>query len=369
MKIIADKNIPFAEEAFKSFGTVTSLSESEITSEAVKDCDILLVRSVTMVNEDLLADSRVSFVGTVTIGTDHVDTAYLEKRGIGFASAPGSNARSVAEYVVTAITNTVPEYYNKKIGIVGVGNVGTAVSRMASALGMETILNDPPKSKGLYSFVSLEDLLHEADVVTVHVPLTYEGQYSTYGMVNDSFLSAMNDGAFLINTSRGKTLCEEPLISHADRLAGYILDVWPREPEISNELLSLAHIATPHIAGYSYDGKCMGLYMVYKAASAFFFQDAEWYPPVFKEKKSRFESIDYDPDTGIAGVLHQAYDIFADSQALKNMVKRKGDERIEYFRKLRKEYPRRYEFSHFSVANMPESSSDAKVLKSLGFSI
>ncbi|ERP32161.1 4-phosphoerythronate dehydrogenase [Chitinivibrio alkaliphilus] len=366
MKILADKNIPFVKEAFNVFGDVCTVQGEDIVPEALTGVDILLVRSVTEVTADLLAGSSVKFVGTATIGTDHVDVAHLQEAGIGFASAPGSNANSVAEYVISAITSLLPDYAEKKIGIVGVGNVGSAVYKKSAALGMKALLNDPPKARNLSSFSTLQETLSEADVVTVHVPLTYDGDTSTYGMVNDHFLSSLKPGALFINTSRGKTLCAEPLLAHAGRLGGYVLDVWPDEPEISNELLSVTRIATPHIAGYSYDGKCMGTAMISRAAAAFFFQETDWvYEPERASEATR--EIDYTPEGGVAAVVRAAYNIEEDSGKLHKMTSLTGQERVSYFRSLRRSYPQRYEFSHYRVRGISSDTHDAKKLRLLGF--
>ncbi|NQT84941.1 4-phosphoerythronate dehydrogenase, partial [bacterium] len=208
MKIVADENIPYVKEAFGSLGDVIPLPGRKIAPASVVDAEILLVRSITEVNASLLEGSRVRFVGTATIGTDHVDEEYLHSRGIAFASAPGSNANSVAEYVVAALLTTARRknfpLKGKTIGVIGVGNCGSRVAKKAEALGMRVLLNDPPlwRQTGNKRFRPLEELF-SADILTLHVPLTYEGIDATYHLVDEAFLSKLRPECILMNTSRG----------------------------------------------------------------------------------------------------------------------------------------------------------------------
>ncbi|MGM0444276.1 MAG: 4-phosphoerythronate dehydrogenase [Fibrobacterota bacterium] len=367
MKIVADQNIPFVKEAFSTLGRVTTCAGEDITPDMVRDCGMLLVRSVTPVNEKLLQGSSVRFVATATIGTDHVDLDYLKQAGIGFCSAPGSNANSVAEYVLAALAELLPTFENKTIAVIGVGNVGSRVYRKAISLGMRALLTDPPKAAGLHSFVPLEESLSQADIVTVHVPLTYDGEHSTYGMINDSFLSLMKPGALLVNTSRGKTICEEPLVSHSPRLGGLVLDVWPREPEVSSELLGCTDIATPHIAGYSFDGKCTGTDMICAGASAFFFKKKEWdAQDVLDAMEVR--TLSYSRAGGVRGVLRQAYPLQEDDRLLRRINGLSGPGRTDRFRQLRREYRQRPEFPHCRVEGV-DVPADAACLRQLGFQV
>ncbi|MCK4325827.1 4-phosphoerythronate dehydrogenase, partial [bacterium] len=209
MKIVADKNIPFVEEAFGKLGEVATLPGRQINSSAVKEADVLLVRTVTRVDERLLKGSRVRFVATATIGLDHVDLDYLKKKGIGFASATGCNANSVAEYIVAALLIFAQRYEfslsGKTIGVVGVGNVGSRVVEKAGILGMNVLQNDPPLARktGESRFRPLEELLQKSDILTLHVPLSHEGEDATYHMANEALFEKMKKGGFFINTSRG----------------------------------------------------------------------------------------------------------------------------------------------------------------------
>ena len=269
MKIIADTNIPYVEECFSSVGEVVLAEGREISAGLVRDADVLLVRSVTGVGRDLLQGSSVRFVGTATIGVDHIDQEYLKAMGIGFASAPGSNANSVAEYVIAAMLEVGAKkgigLDGSSIGIVGVGNVGSRVESRAKSIGMEVVLNDPPlkRQTGDKKYRDIEDV-YGCDFVTIHVPLSYEGIDKTYHMAGEKFFSKLKKGSVFINTSRGavvETSCLKKAIV-AGRFGGCVLDVWENEPGIDEELLQVVDIGTAHIAGYSFDGKVNGMIMM-----------------------------------------------------------------------------------------------------------
>ncbi len=368
MKIIADQNIPFVDDAFSSLGEVTTVAGTEITPSVVADADILLVRSVTHVNEQLLAGSKIEFVGTATIGRDHIDEAYLAAAGIGFSSAPGCNANSVAEYVITAMFKICAregiDITDTTLAIVGVGNIGTALYEKASALGMRILLNDPLRTSDEdLLFEPLEEVLPQADFVSVHVPLTYDGRWATHRMINHRFLSLMKEGGHFINASRGRTIEEHDLIKHASRLGEFILDVWPEEPIVSDRLMDRALVATPHIAGYSYDGKVSGTAMIYRAASHFFQKAEAW------QLEEAFEDIAIEPieyHGSIVDVLTQAYDIDGDDTRFRKLADLWGDDRVGYFSRLRREYPRRYEWKHHTVVGV-DNSEVAALLHALGF--
>ncbi len=261
MKIIADENIPFVAECFSSIGEVEVVPGREITPGVVADADVLLVRSITPVSADLLAPSKVRFVGTATIGFDHIDIEYLSQNKIGFASAPGSNANSAAEYVIAAMLNIGKRHSidleGKSIGIIGVGNVGGRVAKKASALGMKLLLNDPPlhRQTGAPKYLSIEKLF-DCDFVTLHTPLTFEGEDKTFHLADDKFFKSLKKGCIFINASRGGVVDSSALKAAIEesRLNATVLDVWENEPDIDVELLEMVDIGTPHIAGYSLDG-------------------------------------------------------------------------------------------------------------------
>lgn len=379
LSFVADENIPYVRAAFQALGETLVVPAHEITPELVRDVDGLLVRSVTRVDESLLAKSRVRFVGTATIGIDHVDTAYLERRGIAFASAPGSNARSVAEWFTAALLHfaidTNQSIEGKTIGIIGVGNVGSRVERIATALGARVLRNDPPRARleGPGLFVSLEELLSESDIVTLHTPLTREGVDATWHLANSSFFSKLRPGTWFFNASRGAVVEEEALREaiRTGRIARTALDVWEHEPQISSETLALVSLGTPHIAGYSFDGKVAGTRMIREAACRFFGIQAEWEPHLPPPPLAHLEIL-------VKGrsdeeVLHEAvsavYSIQKDDQALRKALDLPSEEIASYFTRLRKEYPERREFPAVTL-HLPDASERLQhKFKGIGFQI
>jgi erythronate-4-phosphate dehydrogenase len=317
-------------------------------------------------------------VGTVTIGTDHVDLDYLTSRGITFASAPGSNSNSVAEYVAAALLlwsqRTGEALQEKTIGIVGVGNVGSKVERVARALGMKVLLNDPPLARktGSPSFLPLQELM-DADVLTLHVPLTKSGPDATYHLFDEPRINKMKQGAVLVNTSRG-AVAETGALYHAlssGRLSTAILDVWEGEPKIDVRLLNEVMLGTAHIAGYSLDGKVNALRMVYEAACQYL--NVPSGPKVEPEKDPASEMQILIPE-GVTDerdilqhAVRQAYDIELDDQVLRTMTSLPEGEHGEYFMRLRAGYRIRREFFNKLVELSPEQAHAQDVLSKLGF--
>ena len=357
MKILADENIPLVRDAFAQLGEVITVSAHDIARQALEGVECLLVRSVTPVGREMLEGTPVRFVATSTIGFDHIDTAYLAEKGIGFSSAPGSNANSVSEYVMTAIAcyaakNNI-SLRGKSIGVIGVGNVGSRVVQKAKALGLELIPCDPPLAEATCSeeFRPFEEAL-DADFVTFHTPLTRDGRYPTYHLCNARNLEMIRAGAVLINTSRGAVVETNALKQalRSGRLSAAILDVWEGEPRVDTELLSMAFLATPHIAGHSYDGKVNGTRIIYEAACRFFGQE----PNRTIETGYGITPID-DKLRGkpfaerLWGIFRQAYDITNDNAAMRRMIDLPAEERGSYFTRLRKEYPVRLEFEHYEL--------------------
>jgi len=368
MKIIADENIPYAREAFTALGDVSVVPGRRIDAGLVQGADVLVVRSVTNVEKGLLNGSSVRFVGTVTIGTDHIDLAYLRERGIGFSSAPGSNANSVAEYVVAALffLGRRLEFFlkGKTLGIIGVGNIGSRVAKKAAALGMEVLLNDPPLERRTSDpkYLPLEALMN-ADILTFHTPLTREGSDPTYHIVDEKFLNRMKKDAILINTSRGAVV-EARALKDAlkqKRILGAALDVWEDEPHIDMDLLKAVAPATTHIAGYSLDGKVNGTLMVYEAACKHLGMPARWKAPkdllrLWRDKPTpefplvTIEGrINQEIETIVARLVEQVYDIEKDDGDLRRMFGLSYEQRGCYFDRLRKEYPIRREFFNTTV--------------------
>lgn len=273
MLILIDEALPQAVRRFSTVGEVRTFPGRALTSDMLAGADALIVRSVTRVNAALVAGSSLRFVGTVTAGTDHLDLPGLAAQGIHVASAPGFNARPVAEYVLTAILLLADRHgfdpVGKTLGVVGVGRVGSIVADWATALGMRVLRNDPPRqaqegSKG-GDWVGVEELLSLSNIVTLHVPLNRDGFYPTVSMVNQRWLQSMRRDAFLINASRGEVIDESKLIQTLDerRLAGVALDVWHNEPRINRALARRVDFATPHVAGYSQESKQRGVEMIF----------------------------------------------------------------------------------------------------------
>ena len=374
MRILADSNILFVKEAFTHFGHVILSDGREITREKLKDIDILLVRSVTPVGAELLQGTTVKFVASATTGTDHVDLKYLRENSIGFAHAPGSNANSVAEYVVSALVHCAGRkgirIENLTLGIVGVGNIGARVLTLSRVLGMRSLLNDPPKRAvtGSDIYLPLKTVLAESDIVTVHVPLVASGSAATHRMVNTDFISSMKMGAFLINTSRGDVLDENDLREYRQRLGCVALDVWNNEPAPDPRTIGVCDLATPHIAGYSYDGKVRGTEMIYNATCSFFFSEGTWRPPVAGDgEKPRPIVIKSASDPVAEAVLH-AYPILEDDALFRKICSIDASRRAEFFDEMRSDYPKRFEFCNYTVAagkNVP--SSAITLLAGLGF--
>ena len=379
MKIVADENIPLLEEAVGPVGEVHALPADAITPEAVADADALLVRSVTRVDATLLDESRIRFVATATIGTDHVDTAYLARRHIGFAGAAGSNARSVAEYVLAALCvlgkRTGRRLRDLAVGIVGVGNVGGRLARMLEALGLAVLRNDPPLARrtGDPRYLPL-DALAEADVVTFHVPLTRTGRDATWHMVNGRLIERLKPGVWLLNTSRGAVAETDALADAADagRLGALVCDVWEGEPDIPSALLKRADLATPHVAGYSYDGKAGGTRMVLEALCEHFGIERPWDPAPHMPPPP-VPRVEVDAGAGLEEALGRAvraaYDIERDDRRLRGMLRRPSAERAAYFASLRREYPVRREFPATTVALAEADTEVADALRAVGFTV
>ena len=266
--LIADRDIPFLAGVFENWFDVRYLPGREIGPDDVRDAVALVVRTRTRCDAALLEGSSVQLVATATIGTDHIDLDYCATHGIAVASAPGCNAAAVAQYVAVALRTLGLDRPGATLGVVGVGHVGTKVADRARRAGMRVLLSDPPReaAEGPAGFTPLPELLAQSDVVTLHIPLWPENR----DFANAAFFAAMKEGASLINASRGEVLDEEALLAVRPKLDKLVLDVWKNEPAINRGLLAVADIATPHIAGYSIQGKINGTQAVVRAVGDFF---------------------------------------------------------------------------------------------------
>jgi erythronate-4-phosphate dehydrogenase len=368
MKIIADENIPYVKEFFSSFGDVIPLPGRQLTQAQLGDAEILLVRSVTQVNKTLLEGSKIRFVGTCTIGIDHLDTEYLRANNIAYASAPGCNAGGVVQYVLNAVALLQPDWQTKSFGIVGCGNVGGRLCRALVALGVSCVAYDPMlRTRENMPLASLDEVL-ACDVVCMHTPLTKTGLFPTFHMLNSVRLQQLKKGAILLNAGRGGAIDNHALLEHLNAGADLrvILDVWENEPEISLNLMDKVNLATPHIAGYSFEGKLKGSAMIQVALAKYLEMD-EQNAKVISEKL--VEQLSGKPLAIQAENVNQALvatcDLLADDQRTRQALKAApAGLRGKAFDDLRKFYPERREFSHFAIN---AESSLGSQLSQLGF--
>ncbi len=370
LNIVADQQITLAAEVFEQFGQLTLLNGREINRQSLQDADVLLVRSVTRVNSNLLNGTPVRFVGSATAGIDHIDVAWLRNSGISFAYAPGSNARSVAEYVLSSLLYLAHcdgfDLNGKTIGIIGVGEVGSRVRRLLEPIGMRCLLNDPPRAEQDASEAWLPlAALTDADIITCHVPLTGTGTHATQGLIARDFLEQLPQNAILINTARGGVVDETDLKAFkAGRPAAHlVVDVWENEPEIDPELMQLATVTTPHIAGYSYDGKLRATEQLASALQAFLKSG-----PITMAGKDELHDIElHVPENILFNAVTAVYDVALDSNELKQSLGLPAQQRAEHFDNLRKTYRRRREFNHTRINAPALSETERQSLLRLGF--
>ena len=373
IRIIADDKIPFLKGVMEPYADVTYLPGRLIGNEQLKEIDALIIRTRTKCTEALLKNTNVSFIGTATIGFDHIDTKYCDSHQIKWINAPGCNSSSVQQYIAAALLKMSGDFHfklkDKTIGIIGVGNVGSKVEKFAKILGMNVLLNDPPRARneGGKLFVELDSLLKESDIVTIHVPLNIVGEDKTYHLFDIKQIRKMKKGAWLINSSRGEVV-ETSAIKQAlssGRFAGVVLDVWENEPDIDYVLLDKTFLATPHIAGYSTDGKANGTAMIINAlCKSFNLPGTGWYPEVVPFPHIREITIrakNKDPEDVIREAVFHTYNINEDDIKLRFSP--------SDFEKLRDEYPVRREFQAFIINLIGGTKKIQKMLEDLGFKI
>ena len=373
IRIIADTKIPFLKGVLEPYAKVTYMPGNQINRTAAMEADALLVRTRTKCNRELLEGTPVRYIGTATIGYDHIDTEYCEKKRIKWVSAPGCNSSSVQQYIAAALLRIASEsnfsLRGKVIGIIGVGNVGSKVQNLARTLGMRLLLNDPPRQRNEKTdiFVSLDHLLAESDIITLHVPLNIDGTDKTLHMLDSEKFDRVKKGAWLINSSRGEVVDTDALKNALaeERLAGAVIDVWEKEPEIDISLMHMAFIATPHIAGYSTDGKANGTAMSVRGLCEFFdIPLKDWYPESIPQPSEPELTIDcggQDGEETIRRAVYHTYNIVEDDIKLRFDPSR--------FEKERENYPLRREFPSYTI-NLKECSSEADTaLSDLGFNV
>ena len=366
LKIVADDKIPFLKGVLEPYAEVIYLPGGSISRNDLLDADALITRTRTKCNAGLLDGTAVKFIATATIGYDHIDTAFCRDRGIAWANAPGCNSGSVMQYVTSLLLRhalrTGRSLNGMTLGVIGVGNVGSKVAKAAELLGMNVLRNDPPRERreGSGAFVPLDTVLEQSDVITLHVPLNRTGADATCHLADETFFRRMRGSAFLINSSRGEVVDNAALRKAlvTGRIAGAALDVWEHEPGIDPDLMKLLDYATPHIAGYSADGKAKGTAMSVRALSAFFRLPPADFVPALPEPEDPLIRI---PDAGsreerIAQAVFRSYDILSDDRRLRAAP---GE-----FERLRGDYPFRREFAAYRVS----VSGDLETLCSnLGF--
>src|SRR5690554_3880615 len=371
MKIVIDDKIPYIRGAFESLAEVVYLPGSKTTHQHVKDADAIITRTRTKCNEDLLKGSTVKFIATATIGYDHIDTDFCAKEGIEWVNAKGCNAESVNQYIASAlfswaVKNRI-ELKEKTIGIVGVGNVGSKVEKLCRAIGMKVLLNDPPRERveGAEKFVALENIQKEADIITFHVPLNRTGPDATYHLADENFLQNLGKNPLIINSCRGEVTETTAMIKAIKdkRISGFIADCWEHEPDIDLELLNLVLYGTPHIAGYSKDGKANGTAMSVQAISKFFNLGIDNWMPNNVELPEKTEiKIDGSERKGyaiLAEAVLSTYDIENDDEALRTNP--------QLFEQLRGDYPVRREFSSYTLIVKNVKFETVEKLRAMGF--
>ena len=370
MKILVDENMPYARELFSRLGEVKAVPGRPIPVAELAGADALMVRSVTKVNETLLANQSIKFVGTATAGTDHVDQAWLAQAGIGFSAAPGCNAIAVVEYVFSSLLYLAERdgftLTDRTVGIVGVGNVGGRLQKRLEALGVRTLLCDPPRADNgdEGDFRTLDELVQEADILTFHTPLFKDGPYKSLHLADEALIRRLKPGAILINACRGPVVDNAALLKclEAGQDLSVVLDVWEPEPDLNLALLDKVDIGTSHIAGYTLEGKARGTTQVFEAYSKFIGQaqqvalDTLLPPPEFGRITLHGKLC----QPTLKRLVHLVYDVRRDDAPLRKVAGIPGE-----FDKLRKNYLERREWSSLYV--QCDDADAAMLLKKLGF--
>lgn len=370
MKIIADKNIPFLKGIAESFGEVIYLPGQDFTKENIKDADTLIVRTVAHFGRENLEGSAVKLICSATIGYDHIDTEYCETHGITWKNAPGSNSGSVQQYIASALIIIACKkgfaLRGKTLGIVGVGNVGKKVAYIAELLGMRILKNDPPRQEAEQSdeFVDIETIKQEADIITFHTPLNKEGKYATYHLAGEYFFRSLGKKPIIINSARGGII-DTSAIKNAIKnnlISGAVIDCWENEPAIDREYMQMADFATPHIAGYSADGKANASRMSLQSLADYWKLSSDPIEEIIvPEVENRV--IDYSAiksSEKIEEIILKTYDLRTDH------IRLITDPSL--FSSLRGNYPLRREYPAYVVKNI-DNQSDKAVLDSLGFGV
>jgi erythronate-4-phosphate dehydrogenase len=371
MKIIIDDKIPYIKGILEPYAEIIYLPGSKTTPAVVKDADALITRTRTLCNRELLEGSKVKFIATATIGFDHIDTEYCKKEGIAWTNAPGCNAESVNQYIASALFSYAQkkgfDLREKTIAIIGVGHVGSKVAKLCETIGMKVLLNDLPRERkeGSEIFVPLEKIQKEADIITFHVPLNMTGEDATFQMTDDAFIQKLKRRPLLINSCRGEVFNSEAVKRgvKSGSVSGFIADCWENEPDINLGLLELADYGTPHIAGYSKDGKANGTQMSIQAVSRFFNLGInDWKPENVELPETTTIEIDgykQSESSILASAVLSTYNIENDDKALRKAP--------HLFEKLRGDYPVRREFATYTIKTKNVKATTAEKLRKMGF--
>jgi erythronate-4-phosphate dehydrogenase len=376
MLIVADENIPLLDAFFEGFGEIRRYPGRSLDAASVKDADVLLVRSVTKVDRQLLEGSTVRFVGTCTIGTDHLDLGYFAEAGIHCSSAPGCNARGVVDYVLGSLLTlaeldgvALPQ---RTYGVVGAGEVGGRLVRVLHGLGWRVLVCDPLRqaTEG-GDFVSLTTILEQCDVISLHTPLQRGGEHPTWHLLGEAQLAQLRPGAWLINASRGPVVdnvaLRELLLDREDVHA--VLDVWEGEPQVDLQLADLCTLATPHIAGYSLDGRQRGTAQIYQALCRFL-GEAEKVQLADLLPAPPLAQIEFDgtaePAWALATLCRAVYDPRRDDAEFRRSLSDNVAEQRAAFDQLRKQYPPRREIEGLAVRVKGEAPQLAQMVSALG---
>jgi len=361
LRIVVDNKVAFPE-AFERFGTVNAIDASQINNKTLKDCDILIIRTITKVDENLLLNTPVKFVGSATSGLDHIDINYLNNNNIFLADAKGCNSYAVAEYIITSImkifSSLDKNFSELSIGVIGCGNIGSKVALMSSALGMKVLINDPPLKETLTDFNSLplEEIL-KCNIISVNVPLTFDGEYKTYKMLSNN-LKLINDNSILINTARGEVIDENWLLNVAkDKNIKLVLDVWQNEPQINLELLKESIIATPHIAGYSLEGKINATKILFEKLNNYLNLNFKFdFGIDLLNDECQIEFFNELNPKNFYSLLKKVYNIDLDSFETKKILSMNKKDGGKFFNHLRNSYKLRRSFKDFILLLKDDSS-------------
>ena len=381
MRIVCAESVTLGGTIFGELGEVVIVPDAEMCPAVLEGAEALIVRSTVKVGPDLLEGTGIRFVGTATAGIDHLDIPYLEGRDIVWSGAPGSNANGVAEYVVASLLCLALRHglvlSQLTLGIVGVGHVGSAVERMAKALGMRVLLNDPPRELAgdRPDFVSLEAVLRGADIVTLHVPLNRDGPFRTRHLAALRFFETIQPGAFLLNSCRGEVVDTDALLSAMEGgvVRGAVLDVWEPEPAFRLDALERVDIGTPHVAGYSHEGKLRGTLQLYDAACGFFGHEKTFnaQPHLVPEggEAVKLDGRGLPEEDLLSRAVRAAYEIEEDDRRLRAAASPDEEVRMQNFRSLRKNYRERREFPATRLQTRHVDDDVLAKLVCLGFQV